>query len=188
MTSKASSAATIIRLIYVEYPGMAQAVFCDISTPGKVFNLYEEMRRILVDVGIPEDKIAFNPVYGKEDAEGRSFSEKRKRRGLYIQDDGKVMNADINGAANTGRKYEGRAFPEGMDCGYLYGKVEAVTYRTSSVRAKSTTEVIWVKPGSGHVSALCPRRRHEAPASYRQAQAVGSSLPKQIFGFMAKSW
>lgn len=59
MISKASSAATVIRRIYDEYPGMTQAVFCDISTPGKGFNLYEEMRRILADAGIPEDKIAF---------------------------------------------------------------------------------------------------------------------------------
>ena len=58
-----------------------------------------------------------------------TFSGKRIKRGLYLQDDGKVMNADINGAANTGRKYDSRIFPEGMDYSYLYRTVRAVTYR-----------------------------------------------------------
>ena len=69
------------------------------------------------------------PTYGTGDAENISFTGKRVKRGLYRQDDGKVMNADINGAANTGRKYDKRIFPEGMDCGYLYGTVKSMTYR-----------------------------------------------------------
>ena len=69
------------------------------------------------------------PTYVKDDAEGITFSGKRTKRGLYRQDDGRVMNADINGAANTGRKYSESIFPEGMDCGYLYGTVKAMTYK-----------------------------------------------------------
>ena len=57
--SKASAAVAVICRIYNEYPGMTQAVFCDISTPGKGFNLYEELRRLLTDAGIPKDEIAF---------------------------------------------------------------------------------------------------------------------------------
>lgn len=59
VVSKASSAVSVIRRIYDEHPGMTQAVFCDISTPGKGFNLYEEVRRLLAEAGIPEDEIAF---------------------------------------------------------------------------------------------------------------------------------
>ena len=69
------------------------------------------------------------PTYGKGDAGNTAFTGKRILRGLYRQDDGKVMNADINGAANIGRKYDKRIFPEGMDCGYLYGTVKAMTYK-----------------------------------------------------------
>ena len=69
------------------------------------------------------------PTYGTGDVENMAFSGKRIKRGLYLQDDGKVMNADINGAANTGRKYDSRIFPEGMDYSYLYRTVRAVTYR-----------------------------------------------------------
>lgn len=57
--SKASSAVSVIRRIYDEHPGMTQAVFCDISTPGKGFNLYEEIRHLLTAAGIPEGEIAF---------------------------------------------------------------------------------------------------------------------------------
>ncbi|MBR2591380.1 MAG: transposase, partial [Oscillospiraceae bacterium] len=69
------------------------------------------------------------PTYGAGDTENMAFSGKRIKRGLYRQDDGKVMNADINGAANTGRKYDSRIFPEDMDCSYLYRTVRAVTYK-----------------------------------------------------------
>ena len=94
------------------------------------------------------------PTYGTGDAENISFTGKRVKRGLYRQDDGKVMNADINGAANTGRKYDKRIFPEGMDCGYLYGTVKAMTYkdilRASQNRNKSN-------PGqTGQRACVCP--------------------------------
>ena len=94
------------------------------------------------------------PTYGTGDAENISFTGKRVKRGLYRQDDGKVMNADINGASNTGRKYDKRIFPKEMDCGYLYGTVKAMTYkdilRASQVRNKSN-------PGqTGQRVSVCP--------------------------------
>ena len=94
------------------------------------------------------------PTYGKEDAEGVSFSGKRTKRGLYRRDSGKVMNADINGAVNTGRKYDERIFPAWMDCGYLYGKVRAVTRKdileASQDHSKSN-------PGqTGQRASICP--------------------------------
>ena len=94
------------------------------------------------------------PTYGKGDTEGISFSGRRIGRGLYRQDDGKEMNADINGAANTGRKYRAGIFPKGMDCGYLYGTVKAMTYkdilRASQNRNKSN-------PGqTGQRASVCP--------------------------------
>jgi hypothetical protein len=94
------------------------------------------------------------PAYGTGDAESISFTGKRIKRGLYLQADGKVMNADINGAANTGRKYDKRIFPEGMDCRYLYGTVKAVTYKDilcASRRRKKSN------PGqTGQRAGVCP--------------------------------
>lgn len=69
--SKASSAVSVIRRIYDEYPGMTQAVFCDISTPGKDFNLYDEIRRLLADAGIPEEEVAFIHSASTDAARGK---------------------------------------------------------------------------------------------------------------------
>lgn len=44
---------------YREYPGTAQLVFCDSSTPKKGFNIYDELKRELLRCGIPEEEIAF---------------------------------------------------------------------------------------------------------------------------------
>ena len=94
------------------------------------------------------------PTYGQGDAKNMSFTGKRIKRGLYLQDDGKAMNADINGAANTGRKYDKRIFPEGMDCGYLYGTVKAVTYMDILCASRSRNKS---NPGqTGQRASVCP--------------------------------
>ena len=69
------------------------------------------------------------PVYGKEGSDKVSFSGRRIKRGLYLQGDGKVMNADINGSVNIGRKYDERIFPKDKDYSYLYGTVESMSYK-----------------------------------------------------------
>jgi len=71
----------------------------------------------------------FIPTYGQEDAEKAVFSGKRTHRGLYRQNDGKVINADVNGSANIGRKYNEEVFADVKDIGYLYKTVKAMTYR-----------------------------------------------------------
>lgn len=57
--TKAEAAASTVKKIYDSYPGQTQALFCDISIPGKGFNLYDEVKRLLICKGIPEDEIAF---------------------------------------------------------------------------------------------------------------------------------
>ncbi len=77
-----------------------------------------------------------------------------KKRGLYRKDDGKVMNADINGAVNTGRKYDKRIFHAGMDCGYLYGKVRGVIYKDI---LKASQDYSKSNPGqTGQSAGDCP--------------------------------
>ena len=64
------------------------------------------------------------------------------------------MNADINGAANTGRKYDKRIFPEGMDCGYLYGTVKAMTYKDILCASRNRNKS---NPGqTGQRAGVCP--------------------------------
>ena len=56
---KVSAVAYMIKQLYMEHPGTTQVVFCDLSTPSSVFNMYDELRRLLVEDGIPENEIAF---------------------------------------------------------------------------------------------------------------------------------
>ena len=44
------------------------------------------------------------PTYDKNKEQNYEFSGKRKHRGLYITSDGKILNADVNGALNIMRK------------------------------------------------------------------------------------
>lgn len=70
----------------------------------------------------------FIPVYGSPEATACSFSGKRAPsgfRGLYKTNDEQVINSDLNGSANIGRK----AFPE-------------IFHRDTAVLAFSDVEVI----------------------------------------------
>lgn len=57
--SKVAVCARNIASIYFGSEDLTQLVFCDSSTPKAGFNLYDELRRLLVDMGIPKGEIAF---------------------------------------------------------------------------------------------------------------------------------
>jgi IS605 OrfB family transposase len=58
------------------------------------------------------------PVHSKGDSEKHTFSGKRIKRGLYRASDGRLINADINGAGNIVRKVAPDAFgSEGVEDG-----------------------------------------------------------------------
>ena len=69
------------------------------------------------------------PTYGEEDGKTYDFSGKRIRRGLYRTKDGTILNADINGAANTIRKEYPEAFRDVTDFSYLFRTTEVIGYR-----------------------------------------------------------
>ena len=69
------------------------------------------------------------PVYGDKAVDDVEFSGKRVKRGLYRSKDGRTLNADINGAANIGRKYDPALFAECKDYTYLCTTVETVTFK-----------------------------------------------------------
>ena len=66
------------------------------------------------------------PVY-REEHGTPTFSGTRKG-GLYRTADGKLINADVNGAANIARKYNPLIFPKGMPLDYICGTVSAVKH------------------------------------------------------------
>ncbi len=59
--SKATACAENVSDIYYETMEelSTQLIFCDSSTPKKEFNLYDELRRLLAEHGIPESQVAF---------------------------------------------------------------------------------------------------------------------------------
>ena len=61
LRSKATACAANVADIYYETmeERSTQLIFCDSSTPKKEFNLYDEVRRLLVAHGIPEEQVAF---------------------------------------------------------------------------------------------------------------------------------
>ena len=59
------------------------------------------------------------PTYGEEPEEGISFSGRRIKRGLYRAKEGRLINADLNGAGNILRKYDPDAFNGQADFSFL---------------------------------------------------------------------
>ncbi len=57
---------------------LIQMVFCDTSTPKLSFNLYTELKRLLVAMGIPESKIAFIHDADSEDKKNLLFYSLRR--------------------------------------------------------------------------------------------------------------
>ena len=57
--TKISACAKNVHHRYLNHPGTAQLVFCDLGTPKKGFNVYVELKARLMALGIPEGEIAF---------------------------------------------------------------------------------------------------------------------------------
>ena len=55
----------------------AQLVFCDSSTPKDSFNLYDELKNLLTDMGVPEENIAFVHDAETESERSRLFANVR---------------------------------------------------------------------------------------------------------------
>lgn len=61
----------------------------------------------------------FLPVYNADNPKKYEFSGKRIKRGLYQVSDGRIVNADLNGAANILRKSNRNFDFEGLSIGLL---------------------------------------------------------------------
>lgn len=77
--SKVACCAENVLSIYTETfkSRAAQIVFCDISTPKDAFNLYDELKRLLVSRGVPEHEVAFVHEAQTAAARDRLFSRVR---------------------------------------------------------------------------------------------------------------
>ncbi|MBO5313401.1 MAG: DEAD/DEAH box helicase family protein [Clostridia bacterium] len=57
--SKAHRCACNIYKLYTEHPDTTQLVFCDYSTPKATFNLYDEVKKNLIELGVKPEEIEF---------------------------------------------------------------------------------------------------------------------------------
>ena len=94
------------------------------------------------------------PTYGTGGIEKTTFTGRRIKRGLYLQDDGKILNADINGAVNIGRKYDERIFTRHADMSCLYSTVISMTYKDVLRKSQENSKG---NPGqTGQRASVCP--------------------------------
>ena len=86
------------------------------------------------------------PNYKAGEENNYIFSGKRVKRGLYKSQNGTIINADINGAANIIRKKVSNAFA-GIDRSYTNATTQTVVYSRGKVSPATGSR--------GRVSALC---------------------------------
>ena len=63
---KVAYCADMVYRIYTQKPLCTQLIFCDVSTPKNEFNIYDEVKRLLVAAGIPQEQIAFVHTAAKD--------------------------------------------------------------------------------------------------------------------------
>ena len=108
-----------------------------------------------------------------KDSDEILFSGKRIMRGLYRSGKGTLINADVNGAANIGRKAAERIFDNIQDFSYLTKSVSVCKFTDLNRSAKRRKRIV-TKPkaqnhkvfpvtgSSGCVSTPCLITQHEA--------------------------
>ena len=83
MHSKETKIYACVKNVYTcwkEHSGTAQLVFCDIGTPKKGFNVYDEIKYHLMDLGIPEEQIAFVHDAGTDAKRRKMFEDVNKAK------------------------------------------------------------------------------------------------------------
>lgn len=80
LQSKVMRCAENVSRIYFETRDRSstQLIFCDSSTPKKDFNIYDEMKRLLMSMGVPEEQIAFIHYAQTEKKRQALFAQVRK--------------------------------------------------------------------------------------------------------------
>lgn len=98
--SKVSACAANIYQIWEEHKekSLAQLVFCDLSTPKNdgTFSVYNELRRKLIDVGIPENEIAFIHSADTESKKAELFGKVRSGQVRVLMGSTPKMGAGTN--------------------------------------------------------------------------------------------
>ena len=79
--SKPGACAKEVAKLYFDYPGTTQIIFCDYSTPKQGFNVYDEVKKCLINRGVNSKDIAF--IHD-------GTTEKKKQKLLKDLENGKI--------------------------------------------------------------------------------------------------
>ena len=106
------------------------------------------------------------PTYGKPGAKEWKSSGKRIKRGLYRSKDGRILNADINGAANIARKEFPDAFRD-VDLSFLCKKPEICGFFTFYKDKQPDKSAVRYIPKHSHARRVRRSDRKRRHAMYK---------------------
>ena len=174
-----------------------QLVFCDISTPKKGFNMYDELKLLLTAMGIPEEQIAYVHDAGTEQERLKLFQEMRDGQkavligstfkmgiGVNVQDRlAAIHHLDVPWRPADMVQREGRILRQGN----MIQKVKVFRYITRGSFDAYSWQLLEAKQRfisqilSGRVSERAGDDVDEAVLNYAEvkALAVGNPLIKE---------
>jgi N12 class adenine-specific DNA methylase len=191
----AKAAANIFRIWKA---GMAekhtQLVFSDLGTPGaRGFSVYEEIRRMLIELGIPENEIAFVQDYDSDTAKAKLFKKVRDGAirvllgstpkmgtGTNVQKRLKsVHSLDVPWRPADLEQRDGRADRQGNECDSIElwryvteGSFDAYSYNLLDVKARFIEQVMTAEKGLRTIEDISI-----TALSYAELKAVASGNP-----------
>ncbi len=199
MDSKALQAAENVADIYWKTMDRrsTQLVFCDTSTPKDTFNLYDEMKRLLIRFGIPESEIAFIHSAGTEAKRKRLFKAVRDgdvrvligstfKLGLGVNVQDRLIavhHLDVPWRPADMTQREGRILRQGNEnqkvCIFRYiteGSFDAYSWQLLETKQRFISDLL-----SGSISERSAEDIENTVLSYAEvkALAIGNPLMKE---------
>lgn len=163
--SKVAKCALNVSKVYFDTKDKSctQIVFCDISTPKDTFNIYDELKLRLVELGIPSDQIAFIHDADTEEKRTALFKQLRKGKiriivgstmklglGVNIQDKLiAIHHLDVPWRPSDMTQREGRILRQGNSNPYVYiyryiteGSFDAYSWQLLETKQRFITGIL----------------------------------------------
>ena len=190
---KVTKCAKNVYSVYRSYPGTAQLVFCDYSTPKKGFNLYDELKTQLIALGIPSQEIEFVHNANSERAREKLFEAVRQGKirvligstfklgtGVNVQDKLKAIHhLDVPWRPSDMTQREGRILRQGNtnDKVLIYryiteGSFDAYSWQLLETKQRFITSLL-----SGHLQERSGGDIVDTALNYAEIKALAIGNP-----------
>ncbi len=191
--SKVANCARNVYKIYSTYPNTTQLVFCDYSTPKKDFNLYDELKTLLIALGIPSSEIEFVHNAGSERARAKLFEAVRLGKirvligstfklgmGVNVQDKLKAIHhLDVPWRPADMTQREGRILRQGNTNDEVYifryitkGSFDAYSWQLLETKQRFITSLL-----SGHLQDRSGTDVADTALNYAEIKAIAVGNP-----------